>query len=117
MRKYEPREALVPNLACRASAGVQDLQNLDDAVGDAFYPRLLAIAQQVESQCLVMEVADMAQAQRVVSRAFETGSWSKCEIWRDWPETQAEKREVLELDGEKVQVRGVGNGRAVVLWR
>ena len=114
VRNFEPRQALVPE---SVPFGVDFDGESDTAVGDAFYPRLLEIARQVEARCLVMEVADMAQARRVASRAVRLGWWTTCEIWRDWPDGARVGRETLELEGRMVDVKGEGNGRAVVLWR
>ncbi len=80
-----------------------------------FYPRLLHLAQQVGSQVLLMEVADMMQAQRVTDMVIESGVWAGCEIWRDWPAQSTS--EVVEIAGREVRVRGESHGRAVLAWR
>lgn len=80
-----------------------------------FYPRLIHLAQQVGSQVLLMEVADMVQAQRVTDMVIESGIWAGCEIWRDWPAQGS--NEVVEIAGREVRVRGEGHGRAVLAWR
>ena len=112
-RAYEPKEALVP----KSPSIAPDPQNLDATIGDAFYPQLLELAQLVDSQVLIMEVADMEQAQRVACLAIRTNQWTTCEIWRDWPGRYPSKAEVLKLEGGIVEVVGEGDGRAVVLWR
>ena len=86
--------------------------------GDIFYPRLLQLAKQVSAQVLLVEVADMEQAIRVVLMVLGKGKgvWEGCEIWRDWPATGGDG-EVVEVQGEKVRVLGEGNGRAVLTWR
>ena len=114
---FEPREALVPKWGLFELNDGGNTRDGDMAVGDAFYPRLLEIAQRGEAKCLVMEVADMEQAKRVMGRATKMEWWSKCEIWRDWPEGGKGKREVVEVEGQMVRVRGEGNGRAVGFWR
>ena len=117
MRRFEPIEALVPKWGLVGLDDERDTKEGDKAVGDAFYPRLLEIAQRGEAKCLVMEVADMEQAKRIMGWATKMELWSKYEIWRDWPEGGKGKREVVEVEGQMVRVRGEGNGRAVVLWR
>ena len=44
---------------------------------------------------------------------------SRIEIWKDWPDQKAEWDEMrsLEIDGRRIPVKGVGNVRAVVLFR
>ena len=115
--RFEPREALVPDAASAKLDDEGAQREGDKAVRDAFYPRLLEIAQRAEAKCLVMEVADMEQAKRVMGRAVKRGRWSKREIWRDWPEGGNGKSEVVEVEGKMARMRGEGNGRAVVLWR
>lgn len=69
---------------------------------------------------LLVEVADMEQAIRVAGMVLEKGNggWEGCEIWRDWPAGGGERGgEEVEVQGEKVGVRGEGNGRAVLAWR
>ena len=117
MRRFEPREALVPKWGLVRLNDGRDTTDGDMAVGDAFYPRLLEISQQLEAKCVIMEVADMEQAKRVIGRAIKMGWGSKCDIWRDWPEGGKGKSEVVEVERKTVRVRGEGNGRAVVLWR
>lgn len=88
--------------------------------GDIFYPRLLQIAEQVSARVLLVEVADMEQAVRVVGMVVERGkgAWEGCEIWRDWPAAGGEGGgEMVEVQGEDIRVVGEGNGRAVLVWR
>lgn len=114
VRNFEPRTALVP----RHDQIAPNTPMSDHDIGDIFYPRLLHIAQQVGSQVILMEVADMTQGRRVADMVVESGTWTGCEIWRDWP-AQGERmsNEVVEIAGREVSVRGEGHGRAVLAWR
>ncbi len=117
MRNYEPRGALVPSTAC--SSGGKSGEAEGDG-GDIFYPRVLEIAEQVGAQVVLVEVGDMVQAVRVAGMVLMKGKgiWEGCEIWRDWPAAGEEgDGEVVEVKGEKVKVRGEGNGRAVLAWK
>ena len=64
----------------------------------------------------MVEVADMAQAMRVVGMVREKGVWEGVEVWRDWV-GQGGGGEIVDVDGREVRVRGEGEGRAVVAWR
>ena len=68
----------------------------------------------------MVEVADMAQAKRVVGMVRERGVWEGVEVWRDWPGQSGGRNgtgEVDEVDGRGVRVGGKGEGRAVCAWR
>ncbi len=115
MRNYEPRLALVP-------AALHS--KTDTEVGDAFYPQLLHIASELGVRVFVVEVADLAQAQRVVRMVLESRGWEGCEIWRDFPgqggyygKEGVVDGEVVDVDGRGVRVKGEGEGRGVVAWR
>ena len=119
VRNYEPKEALVPH---RDPIDPTNEKISEDAdIGDAFYPRLLHIAQQVHAKVLLMEVADIEQANRVVELVLGTRRWEACQIWRDWPGARKEKgkrkKEVIIINGSITRVMGEGNGRAVLAWR
>jgi methylase of polypeptide subunit release factors len=104
VRRFEPKLALVP----------PSQTFLDDEVqGDVFYPRLLEIAQRVRARVLLMEVADMEQANRVAEAAKATGVWRGVEIWRDDPRARGSRETVL----GNVNVVGAGEGRSVLCWR
>ena len=109
MRNYEPKIALVPTTSTYA--------NTDTEIGDLFYPRLLHIANEFQVGVFVVEVADMAQAKRVVGMVRERGVWEGVEVWRDCPGQGRREGEVVDVDGRGVRVRGEGEGRAVVAWR
>lgn len=102
VRNFEPKLALVP-------PGLPD--GSDEEQGDLFYPRLLAIADDVQARIVLVEVADLAQAVRVAKYAGQTGSWDGIEVWRDDP--SATSTETI----EGFRIRGSGNGRSVFLWR
>lgn len=114
VRRYEPRIALVPSKAS-VVAGSPNMGGSDQDVGDAFYPRLLEISQQVKAKLIVMEVADMHQAQRVTCLALDHNPRAQCAVWRDWPDQASSRHEILRLRGKTVEVFGQGNGRAVIV--
>lgn len=105
VRNYEPKLALVPPASSAQG---------DEAIGDAFYPRLLQVAKQVGARILLLEVADMEQAQRIASLTAADGIWQGIEIWRDDPSGPAED---LEIGSHTVHVRGSGHGRSVFAYR
>ncbi|CZT20019.1 uncharacterized protein RCC_05876 [Ramularia collo-cygni] len=105
VRLYEPELALIPSSPSSSKL----------VRGDEFYPALLNAADLVNAKILLFEVGDLEQAKRVAGMAIRKGAWDTVEIWRDDPSHDAE--EVLEIAGERVQVRGEGNGRSVVAFR
>ena len=115
VRKYEPKVALVPPKETVTAGRSESAMTNDQEIGDAFYPRLLDIARRVLAKLIVMEVADMSQAQRVATLALARNPRAECEIWRDWPSRIPAKHEMFEVDGKLVRVVGQGNGRAVVI--
>ena len=105
VRDYEPRAALVPPATSATST--------DQRVGDSFYPKLLQIADRVNARFFLVEVADLAQAVRVVELISTLGRWKHCEVWRDWPDVNDGATEEVSVAGIAVKVYGSGNGRAV----
>jgi len=105
VRNHEPKLALVPPVGYSRS---------DEEQGDLFYPRLLKIAEMVDANILLFEVADMDQAQRVAKVAQQYQRWEGVEIWRDEPEIHHNNIEGTSLSG--VPVIGHGNGRAVFCY-
>ncbi|KAK5008007.1 hypothetical protein LTR39_005273, partial [Cryomyces antarcticus] len=103
VRNFEPKLALVPPDV----PGSTDLN-----AGDVFYPRLLAIAEEVSAKIVLFEVADLEQADRVANIANSTGLWDGIQIWRDVPAETP-----IELTRSGVKVLGHGNGRSVFCWR
>lgn len=104
VRNYEPKLALVPP---PLKPGLTDEQQ-----GDLFYPRLLHLADKFKSQMLLMEVADLAQAERVAAMAQERESWSGVEIWCDQPGMPWRESSLC-----NVPLIGQGHGRSVFCWR
>lgn len=106
VRRYEPKLALVP----AQHSAMED--------GDAFYPRLLDIASQVQAKVLLFEVADLDQAKRVAEMVLQRAVWDGVEIWRDEPGVSGSKtgEDAVVVDGRDIGVRGEGNGRSVVAW-
>ena len=114
MRNYEPKLALVP------ASPPQNSKTDREAGGDIFYPHLLHIAHELNIPVIVFEVADMAQARRVVRMVIDKGVWEGLEVWRDFPGQagrDGEEGEVVDVDGREVRVKGEGEGRAVCAWR
>jgi hypothetical protein len=104
VRGYEPKLALVPPFTIRQ----EDAQQ-----GDMFYPRLLEIARDVEAKIVLLEVADLEQAQRVAHRARVLDIFDGIEIWREDPFASAE----ASTEEEEIPVIGKGNARSVLCWR
>lgn len=115
VRRYEPRRALVPPNDVLGAPPSESATDKDQDIGDAFYPRLLDIADEVSAKLVVLEVADMSQAKRVVALVLERNPRAECEIWRDWPSQTASKHESIHVGGKLVRVVGQGNGRAVAI--
>ncbi|KAK0362820.1 hypothetical protein LTR91_022051 [Friedmanniomyces endolithicus] len=106
VRHFEPRLALVPHNS-RHTDSEHD--------GDAFYPRLLAIANELEAKAMLVEVADMEQALRVAALAVKERCWEGIEIWRDDPATG--RIDTMNVGNMSVRVLGDGHGRSVLLYR
>jgi hypothetical protein len=104
VRGYEPKLALVPPPAARRS---------DTQQGDSFYPRLLQIARDVEAKIVLLEVADLEQAHRVVRFARALDIFDGMEIWREDPFASSDASTAE--DG--VPLVGKGNARSVLCWR
>lgn len=103
VRAFEPQLALVPP----PRIGQNDVDQ-----GDLFYPRLLEIARDVEAKIVLLEVADLAQAQRVAKRAQVLDIFDGIEIWRDDPASSATSSEDSPFD-----IVGEGIARSVLCWR
>ncbi|EGP90183.1 uncharacterized protein MYCGRDRAFT_36358 [Zymoseptoria tritici IPO323] len=111
VRNFEPKLALVPPSPTPSSSGD------DETIGDAFYPHLWRLAEQVKAKVCLFEVSDLQQAKRVAAMAVEHGKWDVVEIWRDEPGARSEAVEELHVGGRSVGVRGAGNGRSVFARR
>ncbi|KAM3080889.1 hypothetical protein ACMFMG_004850 [Clarireedia jacksonii] len=119
VRNWEPRLALVPEVSGVELYHLND-SNAEQAVihpEDTFYHRLLHFYELLRSKILIMEVGDAAQAVRVVEMAMRRPGG--IEIWRDWPEGHNDGDDELDyvyINGRRVDVKGTGKMRAVVLY-
>jgi methylase of polypeptide subunit release factors len=104
VRGFEPTLALVPP----GRPGRDDTQQ-----GDLFYPRLLTIARDVEAKIVLLEVADLEQAQRVVQLARALDIFDGIEVWREDPASDAPDSS----DDHDFAIVGEGNVRSVLCWR
>lgn len=116
VRKYEPKEALVPpfSSSTRGESAVSG-----NECGDAFYPHILRLAKEVRAKFLLVEVADIEQAGRVAGMVLRELDWQGCQIWRDYPaqDQNPDEKEYETIFGRPVVVKGAGNRRAVFAWR
>lgn len=105
-RIIEPRSALVPPTHIPDHLDMEHLQ-----IEDMFYSVIAAVAMMASPRYLLMEVADMEQAKRVVRHVRQRGSFESVEIWRDWPMDGG----IEEVHDEEIsyKIRGSGHGRAV----
>ena len=106
VRKFEPRLALVPP---NSKATTHD--------GDLFYPHLLHLAEQVEAQVVLFEVANLEQAKRVAAMAVAEDIWDGVMIWRDDPAGHSRSPTELSVGSTTVGILGRGHGRFVVAHR
>lgn len=113
-RSYEPKIALVP-LCSHSLATKVETASIDISIGDSFYPRLSEVAERSNTKILLVEVADMAQARRIVAKGLERRYWYQFEIWKDWPD-EGTMSETL-IGGNSVKVIGHGHGRSVLAWK
>lgn len=113
VRRFEPRLALVPPPSSR-KLGSHD--NRHDQSGDLFYPHLLDLAERLSAKFVLLEVADLEQAQRVAAMISYRPTWPvHVEIWRDEPSRGG--TEEASVNDQAVNVIGEGNGRSVFIWR
>lgn len=110
VRQFEPKLALVPR-----SCG-QDSSCIDIHDGDVFYPHLIDLAERFSAKFVLLEVADTAQAKRVIAMILQRAvQYMEIQIWRDEP-ARHRVDEVL-IGGQPVAVIGQGNGRSVFVRR
>jgi HemK-like putative methylase len=109
VRNWEPKLALVPPNAVPSAA--------EPHPEDVFYPAILAKAQMSMAKVVLIEVADSAQALRAAGMARGMEFWKKVEIWRDWPDMDAEDGLVRDSEDGTIELVGSGHGRSVVCWR
>lgn len=106
VRKFEPKLALVPPTVSTASSTAKE---------DTFYPRLLDIANDVQTGLVLFEVSDMDQALRVARMAGARKRWRRVEIWRDDPFASSGGSEIPTDENLTFRVMGQGNARSVFL--
>lgn len=115
VRKFEPALALVPGSGINVAPGWER--------SDAFYARLLDMANTIRPKLLLLEVGDEAQALRVASQYLKhiSSRASDVELWRDWPDLEpaADESRVMKI-GEggivsSVTIRGSGSVRCVLI--
>lgn len=114
VRNYEPKSALVPPIDTTSEGKLSK--------GDIFYHHILRHAQQLNTKILLVEVADLEQAKRVVALMVRQGIWSGVEIWRDHPDDRSGTQSAsvrVEHDGATriIPIVGSGNGRSVLAFR
>lgn len=111
VRGFEPKLALVPP----HTVGQTDVEQ-----GDAFYKPLLKIARDVEAKIVLLEIADMEQAVRVVRMARNMDFFDGIEIWRDQPESFHPIHDPpmsVEANLRGIPILGQGNARSVLCYR
>lgn len=112
VRSYEPRIALVPQCGGTFQRDL-NAPETDSSIGDAFYPKLLDVAEKSNACLLLLEVADLEQARRVIAQAVKRCCWDKFEIWRDWPDERIMSKALVH--GATVDIVGEGNGRSILI--
>ncbi|KAK5694436.1 hypothetical protein LTR17_024812 [Elasticomyces elasticus] len=105
VKQFEPKLALVPRLS--DSTGFRH-------DGDVFYPRIVALADELQAKVMLLEVADIEQASRVAAIVSKS-HWDGIEIWRDEPATST--LTTTTIGSSTVNVRGDGHGRSVFASR
>ena len=113
VRTFEPKLALVPPSDCVSPS--TEGESIDEAIGDAFYARLLEISSGAKSCLELFEVGDMAQAKRVVAKAMTVFPERHIAIWRDFPDLNVDKAETVEVVGRMIPVHGQGHARTVYI--
>lgn len=113
-RSYEPKIALVPSYSQSLATEV-DAASIDISIGDSFYPRLLDVAERSNAKILLVEVADMEQARRIIAKGMECRYCYQFEIWRDWPDRRMMSETLI--GGASVRVIGDGHGRSILAWK
>lgn len=112
VRHFEPRIALVPPCGGINRTDLTAAE-MDSSIGDAFYPKLIDIAEKSNACLLLVEVADLEQATRVITQAVRRCCWDKFEIWRDWPDMNIMSRALI--NGTTIDIIGEGNGRSILI--
>ncbi|KAL8675660.1 MAG: hypothetical protein Q9224_007429 [Gallowayella concinna] len=108
VRNYEPKSALVPKME----------HDSDEVVGDAFYPRIVSLAEQVNASMIAVEVGDMQQAGRIADIMAKRQVWRKVDIWSDGILDNANSPvEAHHVGITPFTAHGTGDGRAVVAYQ
>lgn len=131
VRNFEPKLANVP-----PPPPVLPADGTPPWPQDRFYARVLSAATALaRARAVLLEVGDLAQAERVAATALRMlghRHWRRgcgahlvgeviaavdVEIWRDWPDSPPEPGEVTRVvvEGTQVPVKGSGHGRAVLV--
>ena len=124
VRNHEPKLALVPQRpSSGAGTGLSQSKAVQDP-GDIFYHPLLMLAERVDAKIVVLEIADSAQADRVLQLVRNTTGrfWDGDELWHD--DIEASNYEGIATDSNREDRSffrcsrlGSRNARAVVCWR
>lgn len=114
VRRFEPKLALVPPTLGKGGTATND--------ADLFYNPILQVARQLDSRILLLEVADLPQAERVALLMTQQDRWDGIEIWRDDPRDSAKSSasELLLNDSTSavtIRVLGEGEARSVLAYR
>ena len=130
VRNYEPRLALVPQQSSMSIEHQRSVGEGSEEDGDIFYSSLIKIAQTSDAKIMVLEVADFAQAERVLKLVRDETDcfWAGAEIWhddiqaRDIDDSIPAGRISCDLPGRdeepfRYSILGSRNARAVVCWR
>lgn len=106
-RLFEPMSALAPPDQVPDHLDMTHLQP-----EDMFYSAIVAAARNLSTRYLLMEVADLQQAMRVVKHTRHIQHFGIIEIWRDWP-MDNHVTDVSESNSFYT-IRGSGHGRSVL---
>ncbi|KAL8807449.1 MAG: hypothetical protein Q9200_004667 [Gallowayella weberi] len=107
VRNYEPKLALVPNME----------HDSDVVVGDAFYPHIVSLAEQMNASMIAVEVGDTEQARRIARMIGKRQLWRKLNVWGDGILDDGNSRMEAHHSGIlPFTAHGTGEGRAVAAW-
>lgn len=116
VRKYEPKEALVPS---DPNSNLLNLPRLSPLLGDVFYMPLMHIARAVDAKLLIMEVGDSVQAGRVygsVVTRHPQGHNRQFECWRDDGSVRVLPQRLSKKFDFMAEVDPEVSDRAFVVW-
>ncbi|KAL8795049.1 MAG: hypothetical protein Q9182_007573 [Xanthomendoza sp. 2 TL-2023] len=107
VRNHEPKLALVPSM-----------EHDSDEVGDAFYPRIISLAERMHAIMIAVEVGDMQQAGRITRMIGKRQVWRNLNVWSDGVlDNGASQIEAHHTGSSPFTVHGTGEGRAVAAWK